>query len=186
VWLSAVEAKIILERNKINRNPTTAGMIKIINQMKNRTFVDCSDPIGFDKQGILASGQNRMGSLSTSDDHFPFQIAFGINREDVAISQDGGNVRSAQAILTERGEPIPTSLIRAFYFPPSQVWRTMSPAEVVALVELVRSEATELLDIIDYCESKKFLRQKMPVMGAILRAMYRLPKEVAVEGQHQL
>lgn len=175
VWLSRVEAAVILERNKLNRNPTLAGMLKIFNQMENDTFVDAPDPIVFDKDGILSSGQNRMGALLNSDKHFPFSLAFGQERKNVAISQDLGVFRSSHNVLTERGEPIPTSLLRAFYFPPLQTWRAMSPAEVIALVDLVRPEAKALLEIVDYCESRQMLRQKMPVLGAFLRAMYRLP-----------
>jgi hypothetical protein len=92
------DARKLLERNTFNRKPSESCIQKYLREMQAGEWVATASGIGFDEEGVLTDGQNRLEAISRYTSKVPLLIVTGLPKMARA-KVDRHNKRRIQSSL---------------------------------------------------------------------------------------
>lgn len=168
-------ARVLLEKNKVNRKPTDSHVKFLAKQMVEGNFKKTGQTISISKTGVLLDGQHRLMAIVLSNTPIELNFCDGLD-ENIFDVLDTGKTRTTSDILSIQGHKNPGELSSAItnLMTIKNGHRSGSKSTNTKNLEFVK-ENPELPEIVNIChkENRKF---KSLSMGAIAALYYTFSK----------
>ena len=178
--ISPLDAKRILENNKLNRKLNQRWVAFYYRQMVNGDWLSTGDSIKFSSKGELRDGQHRLHALVKYGKPLDFVVVENVSDEAFNVI-DTGKSRSAGDALAIHGLTNPLRLaaaaryillFKAGYYSSDSGAGKKADASNLRVIEFVKANQQELSEIVSYCHG---VYQKFRFMPeSLLSASYWL------------